>query len=420
MTPAILLLLATLGEATVLGRQDPIPAVRADKPLRVFLDCDNCYADYLRAEITFVEFVRDRTDADVHLLITRTSTGSSGLEYSADFVGIGTLAGVDRTLKAFTTAGDSDDIIRRQVANTARVGLLGYIAQRGVPQELDLRIRLGEGPDTQRPATDPWNRWVFSIRGSASVEGEESQRQVQFGGALGADRITPDWKVTFGFEFDHERERFNIDEEDEEPFEVERRESDFNWLVVNGLGEHWSIGATGSIESSTFENTNLAVEVSPAIEYNLFPYSQYTRRQFRILYSLGPRLVEYYEETLFGKTEESLAQHSLSATYDQRERWGSLEARLEWSQYLHDLSLNRLEADGEISLRLARGLSLSAELNASRIRDQLSLPRRDATPEEILLELRELQSGHDYQFSFGLTYTFGSIFSSVVNPRFGQ
>ena len=59
-------------------------------------------------------------------------------------------------------------------------------------------------------------------------------------------------------------------------------------------------------------------------------------------------------------------------------------------------------------------------MNASRIRDQLSLPRRGATQEEILLELRELQSGYEYAFEFGLTYTFGSIFSAVVNPRFGQ
>ena len=113
-------------------------------------------------------------------------------------------------------------------------------------------------------------------------------------------------------------------------------------------------------------------------------------------------------------------QHELSATYDQREPWGSLEARAEWSQYLHDLSLSRLEADGEVSWRLGRGLSVNAEVNASRIRDQLSIPRRGATPEEILLELRELQSGYEYRFSLGLTYTFGSIFSSIVNPRFGQ
>jgi hypothetical protein len=164
----------------------------------------------------------------------------------------------------------------------------------------------------------------------------------------------------------------------------------------------------------------LGISAAPAIEYNFFPYSAYTRRQLRVLYSVGVRSASYYEETLFERTEETHIAHDLSGTFEQRERWGTLEARLEWSQYLHDLGFYRLEADGDISWRVARGLSVSAEVNASRIRDQLSLPRRGATPEEILREVRELRSGYEFQLSLGVTYTFGSIFSSVVNPRFGQ
>ena len=130
------------------------------------------------------------------------------------------------------------------------------------------------------------------------------------------------------------------------------------------------------------------------------------------------RRQSYFEETLFGEIEETLPLHEFSVTYDQRERWGSVEGRVEWFQYLNDLSKSRLETNGEISWRIVRGLSISADANASRIRDQISLPGRGATPEEILL--RDLQSGYEYRFSMGLTYTFGSIFSSIVNPRFGQ
>ena len=124
--------------------------------------------------------------------------------------------------------------------------------------------------------------------------------------------------------------------------------------------------------------------------------------------------------TLFGKTEETLPAHELSLTYEQRERWGSLEARAEWSQYLHELDKSRFEVQADISLRLTRGLSVGAELNASRIRDQLSLPARGASPEEILLRLRQLQSGYEYELALSITYSFGSIFSSVINPRFGR
>ena len=103
-----------------------------------------------------------------------------------------------------------------------------------------------------------------------------------------------------------------------------------------------------------------------------------------------------------------------------RQPWGSLEAGVEWSQYLHDRSKYRVEFDGEISLQIVRGLSLDLEGFASRNRDQLSLPRRGATPEEVLLQLRELQSGYEVRVSFGVSYSFGSLFNNVVNPRFGN
>jgi hypothetical protein len=386
--------------------------------LKVFLDCQGCFSDFMRTEITFVDFVRDRTQADVHVLITTTETGGGGREYTVAFLGNERFKGADYTLKTLTTRGDPEDIIRRQLATTLRIGLLNYIVRDQVPQGVDVAVRLGS--EEQRPAVvgDRWNNWVFTVRGSASFNGEESSKEKQIGGRAGADRITPDWKTTLGIEFDHETEEFDLDEE--EPVKVRRRERDFEWLVVKGLGEHWSVGATGSIESSTFNNVRLLVGGAPAIEYNVFPYSSYTRRQLRMQYGAGVDRVKYYEVTLYEKTEETLPRHELSVTYEQREQWGSLEARTEWSQYLHDLDKTHLELDGELAVRLARGLSVAGEVSVSRIRDQLGLPARGATPEEILLRLRRLQSGYEYRFGTSLTYTFGSIFSSVVNPRFGQ
>jgi hypothetical protein len=64
-------------------------------------------------------------------------------------------------------------------------------------------------------------------------------------------------------------------------------------------------------------------------------------------------------------------------------------------------------------LRVGRGAGVAHPRSAVA-------PRRGATPEEILLRQRQLRSGYDYDFSLSLTYTFGSIFSAMVNPRFGQ
>jgi hypothetical protein len=394
------------------------PQTPAAARLKVFLDCNGCYADFLRTEVAFVDYVRDRTEADVHLLITRAETGSGGIEFTLAFLGGPRFPQASETIKTVTGSSDTDDMARRQIATAVRVGLLRFVARDAIPPELAVTVRLGSDDDRPAAGDDRWNNWVFSLRGSASFEGQESSRERRLSGRLSADRITPDWKITVGSEIDHQREEFDLDEED--PVDVERRERDFNWLVVKGLGEHWSVGARGDIDSSTFDNTKLSISGAPAVEYNLFPYSDYTRRQLRALFSVGVSRVTYYETTLFGKSRYTLPQHELSVTLEQRERWGSLEARVEWSQYLRDLSKSRLEADGELAVRLARGLSVAAEVNASRIRDQLSLPARGATEEEVLLRLRRLQSGYEYSFGVSLTYTFGSIFSSVVNPRFGQ
>ena len=394
------------------------PQPPAAQRLKVFLDCGDCFADFLREETGFVDFVRDRTEAALHVIITSTETGGGGREYVIAFTGQGDLSGRDSSMKAITGTGDTEDVRRRQLLTTMHIGLLSYMTRDGVPQHLQVEVNLREAPEGTQQRDDPWNSWVFSIRGSGSVNGEESNKERQLSAELSADRITPEWKLTFGVEIDQETEEFDLDEDD--PVEVHRRERDFSWLIVKALGEHWSVGATGTIESSTFDNIKLRFEAAPAIEYNLFPYSMYQRRQLRTQYAVGLQRQEYFEETLFGETEETVPGHEFSVTYDQQERWGSVEGRVEWFQYLHDLSKNRLEVNGELSWRILRGLSISAEGNASRIRDQISLPSRGATPEEVLLRLRQLQSGYEYGFSMSLTYTFGSIFSSIVNPRFGQ
>jgi hypothetical protein len=414
----ILLLLSALLVGTASGAHAQSPDAAAARQLRVFLDCTACFEEFVRSEITFVDYVRDRTEADVHLLVTSTETASGGREYTAAFIGLGPYSGVDQTLRTVTTQADPEDVVRRQLATTLRIGFLHYLARGQVPPQLAVDVTLGRKDVGAAGAGDRWNNWVFSVRGAASFDGEESSQEAEYSAAVSADRITPDWKITFGAEFEHQKERFDLDED--EPFEVERRERDLSFLVVKSLGEHWSAGARGEIESSTFANTQLTIGAAPAIEFNVFPYSAYTRRQLRILYALGTRWLRYYERTLFGLTEEARPEHELSMTFDQRERWGTLEARVEWSQFLHDLALSRLELEGDLSIRLVRGLSVFADARTSRIRNQISLPARGATPEEVLLRLRQLRSGYDYGVSFGLTYSFGSIFSSVVNPRFGR
>ena len=99
-----------------------------------------------------------------------------------------------------------------------------------------------------------------------------------------------------GFEIEHSREDFDLDED--EPLRAMRNERDFDGLVARSLNDHWSVGGRASIDSSTFDNIAIRLFTGPAIEYNLFPYSQYTRRQLRFGYAVGPYFARYREETL--------------------------------------------------------------------------------------------------------------------------
>ena len=252
------------------------------------------------------------------------------------------------------------------------------------------------------------------------MDEDENTREVNWDVGLSGDRVTENWKFSIGASIDLERETFNrIEEDDEQPFSVTRRERELNWFAAKSLGPHWSVGLDGEMQSSTFGNTRFSGRMAPTVEFSVFPYQDYATRQLVVQYEAGVEHARYNEITIFGKLRETLWRHELSASFDQRQPWGSVDARLEWSQYLHDRTKYRLEADGEISFRIVRGLSVDFEGSASRIRDQLSLPRKDATPEEILLRLRELQSGYEFSLSVGFTYSFGSIFNNVVNPRFG-
>ena len=92
----------------------------------------------------------------------------------------------------------------------------------------------------------------------------------------------------------------------------------------------------------------------------------------------------------------------------------------DFSQYLHDLSKYQFGLFGNVDLRLFKGFSLDLGGNYARVRDQLSLPKGGATDQEILVRQRELATGYRYFATVGISYSFGSIFNNVVNPRFGS
>jgi len=92
---------------------------------------------------------------------------------------------------------------------------------------------------------------------------------------------------------------------------------------------------------------------------------------------------------------------------------------LSGGSYLDDWSQNRVTLFGSLNIRVVKGLQANFFGSYGRLRDQLYLPKEGATDEEVLLRLKQLQTSYRYFASVGLSYTFGSIFNNIVNPRFG-
>lgn len=394
-------------------RQDKVDTLK-NEAIKVFLDCRACDWQYTKTEITFVNYVRDRKDADVHILVTTQRTGSGGQEYTMTFIGMKKFEGMTDTLKYISSQTDTEDDVRREVVRVLKMGLIPYVAKTPLAEHISISFLKQVEPTSME---DRWNYWVFRVGLNGSLSGQKLQNFTSISGYVSADRVTPEMKIDSGFSANFNESNFTLEDS---VYSSSSSGKDFNGLVVKSINDHWSVGAWLSGYSSTYSNTKFAVAPVPAIEYNLFPYSESTRRQVRFLYRAGYRYVNYYEETIYDKTSEHLWFESLSASLGVKEPWGNMNASFTASHYFHDLKINRVELWTSLNLRIFRGLNLDVHGGLSMIHDQLSLPKAGATPEEILLRRKELATTYSYSASIGFSYTFGSVFSNVVNPRFGR
>jgi hypothetical protein len=87
------------------------------------------------------------------------------------------------------------------------------------------------------------------------------------------------------------------------------------------------------------------------------------------------------------------------------------------SQFLDQPDQNRLTLNNNINLRIVRGLSLRISGSFQLIRDQINLPKGEASIEDLLLRQRQISTNYQNRISMGLSYTFGSIFNNIVNTR---
>ncbi len=378
--------------------------------LNVFMEA----SDYIRKEIPYINYVRDIRDAGVYIISTSQRTGSGGSEFTYFIVGQHEFAGMRDTISFVTTPDETQDQRRIQEVKTLKMGLMRYVLK--TPLSKYMNISFSE-PLSETVSTDKWDSWVFKASIYGYLQGEKSYKSSYMNGSLSASRITKDWKINLSARINKSVDKYDIDNE---LFTSKSISKSFNSLIVKSITDHWSYGGSLFLTSSSYNNLDFSLTAMPGIEYDLFPYSESTRRQLRLLYSMGFNYSNYTDSTIYDKMLENHLKHSFNAAYEVVQKWGTINISVEYSNYLHDWSKNNLSVFGFIDLRIAKGLNVNFGGSAALIHDQLGLVKGGATTEEVLLRRKELATQFSYFTSFGFTYTFGSIYNNVVNPRFGN
>ena len=252
---------------------------------------------------------------------------------------------------------------------------------------------------------------------SAYYYAEKTQKYGYLNGYLSANRITEKSKFQSSLSISRQLNKtIWLDTTYISKYLNER----LNLSYVKSINDHWSAGGSASMLASSYNNYDLSVKIMPGIEYDIFPYSQSTRHQLRLLYNVGMEISNYSDTTTRFKVKETLARQSLSASLSVIQKWGSVSSTLAWSNYFFNWSYNNLSLYSDATLRIIKGLSLSFDVSVALVHDQISLPKGNASLEDALLQRKMQATTYQYNAFLTLTYTFGSIYNNVVNPRFGN
>lgn len=382
------------------------------EPLKVYYDGSGSLFDYIRDDINFVQFVRNPLEAQIHIQVSSQSTGDGGSEYRFYFSGGNQFENINDTLITSTSSNISESERNDQLVRVVKLGLVGYLSKTPYNKYVDI-VFLKDRPIL--PEEDKWDNWVFNIGLNGSLQGEESKKEYSWDANASANRVKEESKIEINGKYSDQIKEFKSDDK---LSESTKKTKLLDLLYVGSITEHISAGLFSEVKSKTYENINIGFNLSPAVEYSLFPYEESVRKKFTFLYKIGYTYNRYYLPTMYSKQNEELYKHSLKVDYEINEIWGKADLFLEASNYLHDFDKNRVDFKTEVAFRLSGAFYFNVTFQATYVNDQLYIPDTEASLEDVLLDQIQLSTQYEYKLKFGVSYTFGSIYNTIVNTRF--
>jgi hypothetical protein len=417
----ILIVLATLaGEVLSQGYSDTVGS-GPDSGLKVYLDCGYCDFDYIRTNFTEVNYMNDRQDADVHVLVNEITNASGGSQFDIIFKGQKRYASHTDTLVFNVPGNSTDEEIRYAMLENLQLGLVPYLLK--TPAKSRLNLFFDDSP-ADIEESDPWKSWMFQLSGDGSYFYSKQISMAMLNGSLYISKITPKIKFESSASFMYNSTEYRMYDADikdsvtDKLNDIQRTLSNSN-LFVRSLGEHIGVGALAGYRQSIYSNYKHQVHIGPAVEFNLFKYSEASRKQFRIGYYLLYEHADYDTCTVYDRWSDDYLSNEIRVNFTYQDTWGSLSSTFRASCYLNDFDQYYLGSYNSASINLAKGFSFYITFGFSYMQDQSNLPKNDATWGDMFIGNRELESDFNYNAGIGIAYRFGSIYNNAVNPRFG-
>jgi hypothetical protein len=126
------------------------------------------------------------------------------------------------------------------------------------------------------------------------------------------------------------------------------------------------------------------------------PFDESRTAVVRQLRAIGRTPQVNEELTVYDRLTEQRFDHELGVSLDLRQPWGSARFNVSGSHFLDSVRRNNLSTSGNFNVRLFRGHTLDLSGSYSRVRDQIYIPKGDASDDEVLLRRRALETGYRY------------------------
>ena len=392
--------------------------------LKIFLDCSNTWCDqaFIKTEINIVDFSLDNKVADLHILITSVSTGGGGSQFQLIFFGQNHFKDQSDTLKFNIDPNATQFEAREVLLKFLKLGLAPFVAKTASASNVTINMKHETTSQEKKEIAstkDPWNYWVLRFNANGNMNADEVYKSLRYSGGFSASRTTDKIKMNFSLTGGKDKTIYEYETiTGIEKFTVDNDNYGLDHILIKSLTNHWSYGYQAAIYSNTFTNNKRMLFFRTGVEYDIFPYKDVNNKYFTVSYTVDVRQNRYYDTTLYNKTRETLAGHSVVTSLSLNQKWGSMNMGASYHAYFNNWKYFSIGLNAFMSVRISGGLSFNIGAFGGLIRDQIYLPKDGATEQEILTRKRQLASGYNYYTSFGLSYRFGSKLSNFVNPRF--